>query len=91
MAKKTVKVTEVLAAANHMLANHKDCNIGGIEYGQSFRLGVVSLMQNILHRTGNYQGFKYLTSEDMPINAPPGIIFGTPNEYPDDSRRLYFG
>ena len=88
-AKKSIKITELVESTNHMLANHQDCNIGGIEYGRSFRLGACSLIEHVLHKTGNYHGYMYLSANDMPINAKPGIIRGEPNEYPDESRRLY--
>ena len=55
-----------------------------------------SLLEVLLHETGNYRGFKYLTALDLPAGQKPGIAWteGATAEhpqyvYPDDSRREY--
>lgn len=63
------------------------------------RDGANSLLEHVLHETGNYKGFKYLREEDLPTvdhdgkRIKPGIIFDHENHnhvYPDESRRMYY-
>jgi len=86
MSKKTFKVAKLLNMVNNMNQS---------EYGDaSMRMGVNTVLENVLMDTGNYHGFLYLTSRDVPEGAKPGIIFGedgSDNQYPDESRRCYYG
>ena len=53
--RKTIKVTEVKEMINGMLAS---------EYSSNEEKSVLCLaLEDILHRTGNYQGFGYLNPE----------------------------
>jgi hypothetical protein len=51
-------------------------------------------LENILHATGNYNGYRYLTSLDLPEGVEPGIIFAksgyNDHEFPDITRIQYF-
>jgi hypothetical protein len=56
------------------------------------RRGWNHLVSDILHDTGNYNGFNYLTEAMMEVEAPPGVIHtpGGKPVFPDESRRFYF-
>jgi hypothetical protein len=41
---------------------------------QAFRLGVSSLMEQILHATGNYKGFNYQASEFVPAEEMTDLL-----------------
>ncbi len=69
MSTKRVDVATILTRANTLLASG---------YGDAqYRLGVCSLMEQILHESGNYVGFGYI---DTPYVA--GVT--------DESRRSYY-
>ena len=59
MSKKTVKVTEMLEFANELLA-HKDNSI-------EFKEGVCSMIEKILHKSDNYNGFMFLDQNEASI------------------------
>ena len=55
------------------------------------RQGWNSLLESILHDTGNYKGFHYLKKEEIPADQSPGIVWnkeGKPT-FPDETRRIY--
>jgi len=64
---KTVSVGVLKDRANYFLANSKDEE-------QFERIAIANFLGTILHETGNYHGFKYLTD----------ITVG------DETRRAYF-
>ena len=68
MKRKTIDVNYLKAFANNMLA-------GADPMQKEVRLGVSVMIEDILHRTGNYQGFRYLN-------------WGA-DDY-DSTRRVYF-
>lgn len=37
------------------------------------RRGMITMLEEILHRTGNYKGFQYLMQGQVPANQKPGI------------------
>ena len=59
MSKKTVPVLEMLEFANESLAfkNHS------IE----FKEGICSMIEKILHKSGNYNGFMFLDQEEASV------------------------
>jgi len=77
------KIVELVNATN-------SCEVSTKEQ----RNAVSFLLEDILHETGNYQGFRYLTSCDLPEGIEPGIVFDKSGEhnhvYPDPSRIQYF-
>ena len=56
--RKTVSVKHVIETANHMLLHSPND-------GQDGRESIQVLVGQLLHDTGNYDGFRYLTAEDM--------------------------
>lgn len=86
--RRTIQVTKLVDMANHMLLNSKD------ELREQ-RLGMCCFIEQVLHETGRYDGFRYLRSHDMETSEQGkslGIIFDPVDlnhQYPDDSRRQY--
>ena len=65
---------------------------------QDLRLGLMLAAERMLHASGNYNGFRYLTQQEVPYGAP-GINYvdGQPCEdyterfrNTDSTRRAYF-
>jgi len=90
---KTIKVSEVLQDINKKLALTEEVNI-------EHRWGLISALEAILHSTGNYSGFQYLSIEEVPTGELPGINVDEKGEYlenyearflnTDPTRRKYF-
>ncbi len=68
MPRKTVSVEYVIDQCNEIL-RRSTCNEGS-------RLGVIMMASEILHKTGNYKGFRYLNEEEVPEGQLPGIRWG---------------
>ena len=88
--RKTVCVSSILEDVNHLLAT----NVVSPES----RWVAISLLEKILHDTGNYRGFGYLNHKDVPVNQKPGIqVDDLGNTLPyeqrfvncDETRRFY--
>jgi hypothetical protein len=63
--RKTFNVKDVVEVVNATLAD---------SYGNSeYRNGVRALCEHILHASGNYKGFRYLSVNDVPKGERPGI------------------
>ena len=56
MSRKTVDVAFVREKVNHLLKN--------ADVSDDFRKGAASVLESILHHTGNYHGFNYLSWVD---------------------------
>lgn len=69
MSRKTVCVEQIKAYANGILAAEND-------KAADLRLGAILMIEQILHNSGNYKGFKYLDIEGTEIG--------------DETRRFYF-
>ena len=91
MSKKTIQV-EVL---RNRINNTMKTDIGPHEGRQS----LLCLLEDILHETGNYRGYRYLTEKEVLLNARPGIrttnLSGNELEYSDkfyctDSTRVEY-
>ncbi len=80
MTTRKVNMTELVTRANTMLAT-PDSSLHRIDDERSFRMGVCSLLEHLLHTTGDYRGFAYQDSE---LETPSTL---RPNH--DDSRRRY--
>ena len=64
--KKTFKVQALLDQLNWNLANdHQPSNSG--------RGPMMLLVEDVLHKTGNYRGFRYLEQHEVPVGCKPGI------------------
>lgn len=85
--RKTVAVADLLTAANTALAHTDTFGIATVDY----RRGIASMLEHVLHATGNYRGFRYLSADDLPAGVPPGIIRDADGHhvFPDESRRRY--
>jgi hypothetical protein len=54
------------------------------------RSGWNSLLDGVLHETGNYRGYTYLEARHVPVGQAPGVLrTETGNVFPDESRRNY--
>ena len=65
MSKKTFNVADLTAMVNQMCAQ-STCS-------RDIRQGAMNVLEQVLHSTGNYHGFRYLTSKDVPDGGKPGI------------------
>lgn len=94
MGRKTFNVADTITSINEMLsASTCDANV---------RQGMIHIAEEILHKSGNYNGFQYLTKDKIEAaktdpTVVPGIIWVTTEkgEHPefantDETRRRYF-
>ncbi len=58
MKRKTISVDEVKAMVNDMIFHSMDNKVEG-------RIALGIMLENILHKTGNYRGFAYLSELQM--------------------------
>jgi len=65
MSRKTINVELMRNEVNTMLAE-STC-------GPAEREGMIQVLSSILHKSGNYNGFHYLTQEHVPANQKPGM------------------
>lgn len=65
MSRKTINVGKLVATVNGILMKHTGSH--------EFRQGMINLLDHTLHETGNYRGFRYLTQDEVPDGALPGI------------------
>lgn len=80
MPRSTVKISELVHDVNKVLSKSE-------EYDVAERVTLSTFISNILHTSGNYKGFRYLTHEEVPEDARPGINVdenGQPLENYDD-------
>ena len=93
MARKTVEVELMRKKANKMLAQ------SGIGSSPEFRWGVILMIEDMLHATGNYNGFRYLDNFEVADGVLPGVRRGEDGdtlsyeerfENTDETRRYYF-
>lgn len=88
--RKTLPVAHVVAFANAMLMHSVA--------SEESRKGIMALTENILHGTGNYQGFRYLDKNEVPTGHKPGIHYGPGGvmlDYPErfndtDNTRVHY-
>jgi hypothetical protein len=87
--RKTVDVEFLKTFINSSLQHTADGDVG-------YRQGLIVVMDTVLHKTGNYQGYGYLTEEDMELtnHEIPGIRLkkGTRDKWEntDKTRVKYF-
>ena len=62
---KTIKVEKVRTQINSMIAG-STCSPDG-------RQGMIQVLESILHESGNYNGFRYLLSDEVPAGELPGM------------------
>lgn len=93
MAKKTIPVGTIRARVNTMLsvpdsslylqAPGKDRELTPAE---ALRMGAISVLENVLHGTGNYHGFGYQEGQVTRLAKNPGER----TEITDETRRVYY-
>lgn len=94
MARKTYGVKALVERVNTMLATPnstlwmkapgKDRDLTPEE---AFRMGMISVLESVLHETGNYKGFGYQTGVitwDVDVHPPVPVSFS------DETRRIYY-
>lgn len=73
--RKTFDVSELVSVTNNILKNSdSDCI--------DRRIGAMSVLETVLHSTGNYKGFRYLLEDEC--KGKPGVnyIDGMPHPNP---------
>lgn len=79
MGRKTTNVVEIITAFNDWLKRSTT--------SPEFRLGMISAADTVLHRSGNYRGFRYLLESEVPTGQLPGMVMlGTVEETPIELR-----
>lgn len=63
MARKTITVADLVAKTNRMIAASKE----NIPHDTEGRLALCTLIESVLHDTGNYRGFQYLDGHEAVI------------------------
>ena len=69
--RKTISVAEVRNTVNAIL---KDAAYDDDKHRQ-YRMGMCLLLEDILHKTGNYKGYRYLLENEVPDNCSPGVNY----------------
>jgi len=67
MSRKTIPVERLVDYANNQLKYSV--------MGEDFLAGVCTMVEQALHDTGNYVGFRYLREDEVPRGHRPGIRF----------------
>lgn len=82
---KTIAVRPLIDHLNEVLA--KDT------HSVQFRQGVMVVMEDILHKSKNYSGFRYLEEPEVPKGELPGIRRENPENVflnTDNTRIFYY-
>tara|TARA_Y100000593_G_scaffold92140_1_gene182819 strand:- start:389 stop:652 length:264 start_codon:yes stop_codon:yes gene_type:complete len=58
MSRKTIPVLQLLEYGNRMLKRTDEFAT------KEFKIGVICMIENVLHATGNYAGFMFLDNDD---------------------------
>lgn len=91
MARKTFSV-EFIRNKTNMMLKDSTCNAASRE-------GMIAILTEILHESGNYHGFRYLMVDEVPKGHNPGVRYaedGSMLPYEerfvnvDDTRRSYY-
>ena len=85
--RKTTEVATLKETVNRMLSQ----GVMGVDY----RMGAIAVLESALFETLNYNGFRYLREEEVPVLQQPGMRinssgFGADFKDTDDSRRCYY-
>lgn len=87
--RKTVDINAIIEMANTLLKESTS------PAGKHIRHGVQLLLEDILHESGNYRGFRYLNQSEVPEGDLPGIIWNGNDDgshsFPDETRVQYYG
>lgn len=86
--RKTIRIGDLVDTVNLMLEN-STCD-------PEVRRGMCSVVETVLHKTDNYDGFRYLNHLEVPEGCAPGKLVSGRDEdgnpifdFPDDTRRQY--
>jgi len=63
MARKTFNVDQFKELVNNTLASTTENEV-------QYRHGIIAALEHILHDTGNYKGYRYLTVAEVPYGLP---------------------
>lgn len=76
---KTISVEKIVKSVNSVLASSL--------HSREFRFGQMMLVENILHSTGNWRGYRFLLQSEVPSGELPGMVVnGTVENTPIDIR-----
>ncbi len=79
MSRKTVKVEDLVATVNRM------CQTSGPEV-KGIRQGMMFLLEDVLHQTHNYKGFRFLRADECV--GQPGVNYVDNMPHPDIEKRF---
>lgn len=90
--RRTIKIEELKARANQTFVDSEENFRDG-------RKAIYLFVEDILMKTDNYHGFRYLTQDELKPGVKPGIAFPESSEpfpesgkptFPDDSRIKFY-
>jgi hypothetical protein len=87
--RRTIKIDELKARANQTFVDSEENFRDG-------RKAIFLFVEDILMKTDNYHGFRYLTQDELKSGVKPGIVFpesfedGGKSTFPDDSRIKFY-
>jgi hypothetical protein len=61
--RKTIDVLEILEYGNYQLSRTDDAAT------KEFKIGITVMIESILHRTDNYNGFMFIKNEDSDVDT----------------------
>lgn len=85
MARKTVKIQDVLSIVNRMLEHDYDLSQMTPAEEKAFRQGAACLAEGLLHKADAYNGFRYTEKAGVERDSLDGHC----KSIADDSRRHY--
>lgn len=94
--RKTINIESVRVLVNQMLRDSHQSDHLCDKSDISFREGAISVLEEILHDSGNYRGFRYLTEDEVFKDCLPGVRRGEDLSYEekfnntDETRRYYY-
>ena len=83
MSRKTIDVEVLKAEVNQILANYTENGVHS-----EYLVGLRTLLEFGLHRTGNYRGYRYLDRNEVPFQERPGCNYeyvSNPNRMVEDT------
>ena len=89
--RKTVKIADLVKDANEKFATMTD--EFGSDAGKNYRDFLFYYVTDLLMRTENYKGFRYLSESEVPAGTNPGIRWsedGSPEFTDTDASRVAF-
>jgi hypothetical protein len=61
--RKTIDVLEMVEYCNYQLSRTDS------EATKEFKIGVIAMIESVLHRTDNYNGFMFISNSDSDVNT----------------------